>query len=188
MQTALPSEFRRGMVVMVDNAPHIIEDLRLSGTAQTKHKLHCKLRNLRNGRVFERVFGDTERVTVLELEQRRVQFSYLRGDTYVFTDSDTFEELELTKEQIGDRKLFLKDDLELKAMFLDGKLLDIVMPGHVTLKVIETAPPQKGGSDSAWKAAKLESGLEIMVPLFVGVGDLIRVDTQERKYLGKESH
>ena len=72
-------------------------------------------------------------------------------------------------------------------MFLEGKLLDIQLPDHVALKVEETAVPQRGGSQAAYKPATLEGGLEVMVPLFIGPGELIRVDTRERKYAGKEA-
>jgi elongation factor P len=72
-------------------------------------------------------------------------------------------------------------------MFLEGKLLDITLPGQVTLRIEDTAPPIRGGSDSAWKPAKLETGLEIMVPLFLDKGECVRVDTQTHKYVGKDT-
>ena len=187
MQTAMPSEFKRAMVIIVDGAPQLIEDFHASGTAQTRHKLHVRLRNLKTGRLTDRTFTENERLPVASLQHRKVQFSYKQGDTYVFLDSETFDEYELSAEQIGDRRWFIKENEEAKAFLLDGKLLDVVLPGHVPLKVTETAPAQSGGSDAAWKTATLESGLEIMVPLFIGQGDLIRVDTTTRKYLGKEN-
>ncbi len=187
MRTILPSEFKRGMALMLDNAPHSIEEFHVSGTAQTKHKLHTRLRNLKTNRVVDRVFAENERVALAELESRRVQFSYKQGDTYAFLDAATFEELDLTEEQVGDRRFLLKADEEYRALLLDGRLLDIVLPLHVPLKVVETAPPIRGGSDSTWKEAKLETGLEIMVPLFIAKDDVVRVDTATRKYAGKET-
>jgi elongation factor P len=187
MQTVLPSELKHAMVVLVDGAPHVVEEFHLSGTAQTKHKLHTRLRHLRTGRIIDRVFAENERVPVAELEHRTVQFSYKQGDSYVFMDSRTYDELALTAEQIGDRRWFIKEDEEYRALLLEGKLLDIILPTHVTLQVLETPPAQKGGSDSTWKPAKLEGGLEIMVPLFIEIGDKVRVETAGRKYLGKET-
>lgn len=187
MHTVLPSEFKRGMVIMVDGAPQIIEDFHVTGTAQTKPKLHVKLRHLKTGRFSDRVFSDNERVPVCELQYRTVQYSYKQADTYVFLDTETYEELTLTAAQIGDRYLFLKENEEYRALFIEGKLLDIVIPSQVSLQIIETAPPIRGGSDSTWKPAKLETGLEIMVPLFLDKGERIRVDTQTRKYIGKDT-
>jgi elongation factor P len=185
VQTVLPSEFKRLMVLMLEGVPHVIEDFHTSGTAQTRHKLHTRLRQIKSGRVIDRVFAENERVPVAQLETRRVTYSYSRGDTHSFLDAETFDELDLSSEQLGERRWFLKENEEYKAMLLDGQLLDIVLPPQVPLKVADTAPPARGGSDGAWKEAKLETGLEIMVPLFIAKGETIRVDTATKKYGGK---
>ena len=187
MQTILPAEFKRGMLLLLDNVPHFLEDFHTSGTAQTRHKLHVRVRNLKTGHVTERSFAENERVPIGQLEHRTAQFSYKQGDTYVFLDTKTFEELTLPVEVLGDRQWFLKENEEYKALFLEGKFIEIVLPPQVALRVADTAPPIRGGVDTAWKPAKLETGLEIMVPLFIAKGDTIRVDTQERKYAGKSN-
>ncbi len=171
---------------MLEGLPNAIEDLHTSGTAQTRHKLHTRLRNLKTGRVIDRVFAENERVPVAPLETHRVTYSYARGDTQVFIDAETFDEFELSKEQLGERRWFLKENEEYKALLLDGRLLDIVFPPQIPLKVVQTAPPIRGGSDSAWKEAQLETGLQIQVPLFIAKGETIRVDTATRRYLGRE--
>jgi len=187
MQTVLPEEFKRGMLLLLDNTPHYLEDFHTSGTAQTRHKLHVRLRNLKTGRIFDRTFAENERVPVGELEHRLVQFSYKQGDTYAFVDTKTFEEMNLSAELAGDRRWFIKENEEYKALFLEGNLIDIVLPPQVALLVVDTAPPIRGGVDTAWKPAKLETGLEVMVPLFIANGERIRVDTQDRKYAGKSN-
>lgn len=187
MQTVLPTELKRGMVIMLEGAPQVLEDFHAAGTAQSKHKLHARLRHLKTGRLGEHVFAENERITVAELESRKVQFSYKQGEIYAFLDAETYEELDLHEEKIGERRSFLKENAEYKALFLEGKLLDVVLPGQVALRVEETAPAQRGGSDAAWKPARLETGLEIMVPLFIDQGEVIRVDTHDRKYVGKET-
>src|SRR3974390_214498 len=181
MQTILPSEFKRQMVLMLDGIPHVIEEFHTSGTAQTRHKLHTRLRQLKTGRIVERVFAENERVPVAELQTRRVTYSYSQGDSLVFIDAETFDEFELNHEQFGERRWFLKENEEYKALLLDGRLLDIVLPPAVPLKVTETAAPIRGGSDAAWKEATLETGLQIMVPLFIAKGETIRVDTVTKK-------
>jgi elongation factor P len=175
------------MVLMLDGAPHVIEDLHTSGTAQTRHKLHTRLRHLLTGHIFERVFAETERVPVAQLESRRVNYSYAQGDTHVFIDAETFDEFEFSKERLGERRCFLKENEEYKALLLDGGLLDISFPPQIPLKVVDTAPPARGGSDSAWKEATLESGLQIMVPLFIAKGETVRVDTNTKRYAGREA-
>jgi len=187
MQTVLPSEFKRLMVLLLDNGPHLIEDLHTSGTAQTRHKLHARLRQLKSGRIIERVFAENERVPLANFETRRVTYSYAQGDTHVFFDAASFEELDLGGEQLGERRWFLKENEEYKALFVEGKLLDIVLPAQVPLQIVETAPPVRGSSDSAWKEAKLETGLQLMVPLFIANGETIRVETATKKYAGRQS-
>ncbi len=187
MQTILPSEFKRMMVLMLEGSPHVIEDLHTSGTAQTRHRLHTRLRHLTTGRIIDRVFAENERVPVAPMETRLVTYSYAQGDTQVFIDARTFEEFELSNDRIGERRWFLKENEDYKALLLDGNLLDIVFPPQIPLKVVDTAPPSRGGSDSAWKEAKLETGLQIQVPLFIAKGETIRVDTAAKKYVGREA-
>jgi elongation factor P len=187
MQTVLPSEFKRMMVLMLEGGPQVIEEFHVSGTAQTRHKLHTRLRHLKTGHVTDRVFADNERVPVVQLETRRITYSYTKGGMHIFLDAETFDELDISDEQLGERRWFLKENEEYKALLLEGRLLDIVLPPQVPLKVVDTAPPVRGGSDSTWKEARLETGLEIMVPLFIAKGETIRVDTAGKKYAGKES-
>ena len=187
MQTVLPEEFKRQMVLIIDGAPHIIEDMHTSGTAQTRHRLHTRLRHLTNGRLIERVFAENERVQVAPLETRRATYSYATADGQIFIDIETFEEYEFRNEQLGERRGFLKENAEYKVLRLDGQLLDVVMPPQIPLKVVETAPPARTGSTTSWKEAKLETGLQVMVPLFIANGDVLRIDTAGKKYLGKEN-
>jgi len=187
MQTVLPSEFKRQMVLLLDGAPHVLEEFHTSGTAQTRHKLHARLRQVKTGHVIERVFAENERVAIAPLATRRVTYSYSQGGMHIFLDAESFDELDLASEQLGDRRAFLKENEEYKALLLEGKLLDIVLPPQVPLKIVSTAPPVRGGSDSTWKEARLETGLEVMVPLFIAPGETIRVDTATKKYIGREN-
>ena len=187
MQTVLPSEFKRGMVLMLDGAPQLVEEFHVSGTAQTKHKLHVRLRHLKTGRLTDQTLPDGERLPIADVQHCRVQLSYADGKDFVFSDVESFEELALSAEQIGDRRCFIKENVEYRALLLDGRLLDIVLPPNVTFEVVDTAPPTSGGSVATWKPARLDAGLEIMVPLFITNGEKIRVDTTERKYAGREN-
>jgi elongation factor P len=105
----------------------------------------------------------------------------------VFMDIETYEEFEFSNEQLGERRGFLKENEEYKAFRLDGRLLDIVLPPQIPLKVVETAPAARSGTTTSWKEAKLETGLLVMVPLFIATGDVVRIDTAGKKYLGKEN-
>jgi elongation factor P len=187
MQTVLSSEFKRGMVLMLDGAPQLVEEFHVSGTAQTRHKLHVRLRHLKTGRLNDHTFTEGERVPIADVQHRRVQLSYADGKDFVFSDVESFEEYTLNSGPIGDRRCFIKDNEEYRALLLEGRLVDIVLPANVTFEVVETSPPISGGSDATWKPARLDTGLEIMVPLFIATGEKIRVDTATRKYAGRES-
>jgi elongation factor P len=175
------------MVLMLDGAPQLVEEFHVSGTAQTRHKLHARLRHLKTGRLTDLTFPEGERLPIADVQHRRVQFSYPDGQDFVFSDVESFEELTLSAGQIGDRRCFIKENLEYRALLLDGRLLDIVLPPNVTFEVVDTAPPSSSGSDATWKPARLDAGLEIMVPLFIAPGEKIRVDTTGRKYAGREN-
>ena len=175
------------MVLLLEGAPFVIEDFHTSGTAQSRHKIHVRMRQLRTGHVSERVFAENESVAIVHLETRRATYSYSKGGMHVFLDAETYEEYDLTDEVLGERRCFLKENAECKAMLLEGKLLDIVVPPQVNLKIVNTAPPLRSGSDAAWKEAKLETGLEVMVPLFIAPGETIRVDTTTKKYVSREN-
>ena len=187
MQTVLPSAFKRGMILMLGGIPQVLEEFHISGAAQTKPKLHARLRHLRTGHLTEHTFSESERVPLADVQHRRVQFSYHDREDFVFSDVETFEELTLSAEQIGERRWFMKENEEYRALFLEGRLVDIILPPTVTLEVTDTAAPIRGGSDATWKPARLDSGLEIMVPLFIAPGEKIRVGTTEREYAGRES-
>jgi elongation factor P len=186
MQTILPSQLRRGMVLVLDGAPHAVEEVLVAGTGQAKHRVHAQLRHLASGHHSERGFLDSDHLLVADAEHRRIMFSYREGEDFVFTDGETFEEVRLSEKQVGERRWFLKENEEYPAVFLEGRPLDLQLPDHLALRVVETAAAQRGGQQSTLKPAKLEGGLEVMVPLFIGVGETVRVDTRTRRYAGKE--
>lgn len=187
MPNVSPADFKRGMVILLDGVPHVIEEMHATGTAKFKQKMHLRMRHLPSGRVIERTFADNETVVAADLEQRKATYSYRQDDMLVFLDCETYEPLEIAAQQVGSKLAFLKENAEYKTLFLDGRLIDVIVPDQVVLQVIETGPAQRGSSDSTWKSAKLETGLEIMVPLFIETGEQVRVDTAERRYAGKVS-
>ena len=186
MQTILPAAFRNGMVLMIEGTPFMIEDFHHTGTAKTRHKMCARMRNMHNGRIVERTFSEGDELTTVDIQHMTVQFSYKQGDEYMFLNAQSFDEVKLTAEQIGERHWFLHENDEYRALFLEGQFLDILLPDHVALKVEQTAPSQRASLQSSLKPATLEGGLEIMVPLFITQGEVIKVDTRDRKYLGKE--
>ncbi|CAF0705086.1 elongation factor P [Candidatus Methylacidithermus pantelleriae] len=187
MQTVLASQLKKGMVILLDGVPHTVENLQSVGTAQTRPKIHLTLRNLKTGRLVERASAVSESFSIPYLETRKLQFSYKQADRYVFLDVETYDEWTLDEGQIGDRRPFILEDQVYDALFMEGRLLEIQVPDTMVLTVEETAPPIRGASDATWKPARLQGGLDIMVPPFIRTGEKIRVDTRKREYVGKAS-
>ena len=174
------------MVLLLEGTPQILEEFR---TAARRMPGTSSMR----GAAILRPAGwavtisEGERVPVGDVQHRRVQFSYRDGRDFVFFDVESFDELILSAERIGERHWFIKENVEYRALLLEGRLLDIVMPPAAALEIVDTTPPVRGGSDATGKPAKLDTGLEIMVQLFIAPGEKVRVDTATHKYTGHES-
>ena len=122
------------------------------------------------------------------LEKSNLQHTYVEAGDYVFMDMNSFEETRLTSNQIGEGSKYLEEGMEVNVVFWDGKVLEVELPITVSLKVKETDPGVKGDTASGGtKPAILETGAQVMVPLFITVGEVIRVDTRNDSYLGREN-
>jgi len=143
-----------------------------------------ELKNLVDGTKLNERFRASETVERIRLEQKDYQFLYESGDMLTFMDMETYDQIELQKEFVGDRAAFLQDGMQVTVESYEGKHLGISLPEHVTLEVTETEPTVKGQTAaSSYKPAILENGLRVMVPPFVGQGEKIVVSTAETEYV-----
>jgi elongation factor P len=150
--------------------------------------VQAKMRNLRTGAIIDHRFRSTDDVERAIIDETEMQYLYSDGDSYHFMNTQTFDQVHIHKEVIADRAQFLVPDVMLRVEFYDGRPIDIELPATVDLKVVETEPGIKGGSaTNVGKPAKLETGLVVLVPPFIGEGETIRVDTAEGKYLERAS-
>ncbi|MBN1856688.1 MAG: elongation factor P [Dehalococcoidia bacterium] len=154
------------------------------GSAQVK----LRLRDVRGGGVIERAFQATERFESAFLDRRAVQYLYSDGDTYHFMDDESFEQVELDSEKLGDSVKYLKDGLSLEILVHGSDIVSVELPVAVELEVVETEPGFKGNTATGGtKPATLETGVVVNVPLFMSVGDRVKVDTRTGQYLEKAS-
>lgn len=143
-----------------------------------------EMKNLIDGRKLNERFRATETVERVRLEQKDYQFLYEQGEMLVFMDMETYEQLELQKDFVGERAAFLQDGMEVTVESHEGRPIGIQLPDHVTLEVSETEPHLKGQTvSSSYKPALLENGVRTTVPPFIVVGDRIIVDTNEITYV-----
>ena len=142
-----------------------------------------KIRNLRTGSTTEKSFNSGTKLEKAMIEKRPMQFLYASGDSYNFMNMESYEQIELTKDQLGDDVNYLKEGLNVDLSFYQGELLGVMLPDKVELKVTHTEPAVKGNTtNNATKDATLETGLVVRVPLFVEQGEKIIVSTSTGKY------
>jgi elongation factor P len=145
--------------------------------------VQVKMRSLRSGSMTEHRFSSEDRVERAALDEQEMEYLYDDGEYYYFMNTETFEQMHLTKELLGDGVEFLVSQLKVNVEFYEGKPISVELPPTVDLKVVETEPGLKGASVSnVTKAAKLETGLVVQVPPFINEGEKIRVSTSEGTY------
>lgn len=149
--------------------------------------VRTKLKNVQTGNTVEQTFRAGETVPQANLEKSTMQHTYKEGDDYVFMDMETYEESRLSAAQIGDRVKYLKEGMEVNVVRWGEQVMEVELPNSVTLEVTQTDPGVKGDTATGGtKPAIVETGAQVMVPLFITIGERIRIDTRNDTYLGRE--
>jgi len=178
------SDFRKGLKVEIEGEPYVIVDFQHVKPGKGGAFVRTRLKSLVSGNVLDMTFRSGDKVDKPDLEERDMQFLYETGGEYHFMDTNNYEQLFLTVDQLGESKEFLKENLVIKALFHNKRPLGVEVPMFVELKVTQTEPGVRGDTATgATKAATLESGAVIQVPLFVEEGDVLRIDTRTRDYI-----
>ncbi len=181
------TDFRKGLKIELDGTPFEIVDFQHFKPGKGGAMVRTKLRNILNGRTVDNTFRSGEKVERPDLETRDMQFLYHEGEELIFMDLTTYEQLQMSAASTGGKAGFLKDGQECRVLLYKGNPLDIDIPVSLVLEVTETEPGAKGDTVSnVTKAATLETGLIIQVPIFVNEGDKVKVDTRSKEYLGRE--
>ena len=182
---AIPAtQIRRGMVIVFEGQPCKVVEFRHHTPGNLRAMVQTKLRNLKSGATTEHRFRSTEDVERAVLDQHEMSYLYNEGDMYYFMNTETYEQIGLAAEDLGDAVGYLLPETLINVDFYEGAPIGIEIPQVVTLIVIETEPEIKGATVSnVGKAAKLETGITIQVPAFIKEGEKIRVDTAEGRYI-----
>ncbi len=180
------SDFRKGGKIEHKGAPHEIVDFQHHKMGRGGAIVRTKLRNLISGSIFEDSFKGGEKFKVPNLEEKSMQYLYNDGDHYHFMDNESFEQMPLNEEQLGDAKKFLIENMAVKMVMYKGAPLTVDLPMFVELKITQTDPGFKGDTASGGtKPAVLESGATVKVPFHLAEGDVIKVDTRTSDYIEK---
>jgi len=178
------TDFRKGLKIEIGGEPYLIIDFQHVKPGKGGAFVRTRLKSLVTGNVIDQTFRSGERVGKPDLEEREMQFLYEAGGEFHFMDTNTYEQLFLTADQLGESKDFLKENLVIKALFHNKRPIGIEVPMFVELRVVKSEPGVRGDTATgATKPATVESGAVIQVPLFVEEGDVVRIDTRTREYI-----
>jgi elongation factor P len=177
-------DIKKGVIIELDGQLMKVLDWTHIKMARGSAQVRMKLQNVRKGDIVERTFQAGTRWPRARVEQRRVQYLYTDGDAYHFMDNETYDQFALPAAQLGDDARYLKENLEVFVSMYDGEVLALDLPVTVDLVVTETDPGFAGDTATgAKKAATVETGLVVQVPLFVNEGDTLRIDTRTGDYV-----
>lgn len=178
------SQFRNGLKIEIDGQPYNMVYFQHVKPGKGGAFVRTKLKNLRNGKVVEKTFRSGERVDEADVQDRRMQYLYQDSDSLVFMDTETFDQMSIPVESVGDTRLFLQENVEVDVLLYKGSAISIDLPAFIESVITHTEPGIKGDTASgATKPATIETGAVLQVPLFVKEGDRIRVDTRTGAYM-----
>ncbi len=179
------SELRPRMILRVDGSPcRVVSAEYHGGQGKMGGVMHAKLHDLRTGKERERRFRAEEMVEDVQPDRKPLQFLYAEAGVGVFMNPDTFEQVEIARERLGKAAAWLAEGATVPVEMVEGEALGIDCPAISEGRVAETAAPyHTPGTDNVWKEAKLENGVSVMVPPFIAVGELIRVDVESGRYV-----
>lgn len=181
------NDFRTGVTIELDGGVWKVVEFLHVKPGKGSAFVRTKLKNAQTGNVMERTFRAGETVPQANLEKRTMQHTYKDAEQYVFMDMETFEEVRLNEDQVGSQVKYLREEMEVNVLFWNENVIDVELPTSVVLEVTETDPGVKGDTATGGtKPAILETGAQVMVPLFISIGEKIKIDTRNDSYLGRE--
>ena len=178
------SQFRNGLKIEFDGEPFVMVYFQHVKPGKGGAFVRTKVKNLRTGRVLEKTFRSGEKLEEADIEDRKMQYLYRDGDSIVFMDTTTYDQLPLSLEQVGSADKFLKENIEVAVTLYKGRPISIELPAFIEAEITQTDPGLKGDTASgATKPATLETGAVVQVPLFIKEGESVRVDTRTGEYV-----
>ena len=179
------AEFKKGLRIVHDGQPYQIVDFQHVKPGKGGAFVRTKLKHMRSGRVIDPTYRAGEKVELVEYEDKHMQFLY-RDDRYHFMDMETYEQVALSADEVGDARLYLKENTEVDVLYIDGAPATVEVPNFVELAIAKTDPGVRGDTaQGGTKPATLETGAVVNVPLFLNEGDVVKIDTRTGDYLGR---
>jgi len=179
------AEFKKGLKIQLDGEPYTIVDFQHVKPGKGGAFVRTKLKHMKLGRVIDNTFRAGEKVELVDFDEKRMQYLY-KDDRYHFMDLDTYDQISLAPEEVGEARDFLKENTEVEILFIDGNPVSVELPNFIELQIVRTDPGIRGDTATGGsKPAILETGAVIQVPLFLNEGAVVKVDTRSGEYLGR---
>ena len=180
------SDFRKGMTFEINGDPHVVVDFQHVKPGKGAAFVRTKYKNILSGATREEAFNPDDKFPKAHIETRKMQYLYNDGELFYFMDPETYDQIPLSQEQVEDAMKYLRENDEATIKFYKGSAFLVEAPNFVDLKVIETEPGVKGNTaTNVTKAAVVETGATIQVPIFIEEGEVIQIDTRTGDYLGR---
>lgn len=180
------NDIRNGMTIAFDGNIYMVIEFLHVKPGKGAAFVRTKLKNLRTGSTVEHTFNSGIKVEKANIEKKTMQFLYATGDVYNFMNMETYDQIELSKDQLGNDVFYLKEGLNIDITYYEGELLGISLPEKIELQIVHTEPAVKGNTtNNAMKDAELETGLNIRVPLFIDEGEVVIVSTKDGQYVSR---
>jgi elongation factor P len=178
------NDFKTGVTVELDGAAYQVVDFQHVKPGKGAAFVRAKLKNLQTGATVERTFRGGEKISKAHVDRREMQYLYNDGQDYICMDNENYEQISISKSQIGDGVKWLLENMNIYVLIFQGNIIGLELPNFVELRVTETEPGIKGDTATgATKNATLETGAVVQVPLFVEEGDVLRIDTRTGQYM-----
>jgi elongation factor P len=177
------SDLRKGLKIELEGVPYEVTEFQFVKPGKGQAMYKCRIRNLVSGNTTEKTFREVDHIDKPDLVDRELAFSYADGDHFIFSDPESYEEVMIHGDALGNNRFFLLDNMHVNVLFFNGKPIEVNLPTFVEKEIVDTEPGFKGDTaTNTYKPAKVDNGYEIQVPLFINVGDVVRIDTRTGKY------
>jgi len=178
------SDIRKGLKFMMDGAPYTVIEFQFVKPGKGAAFTRTKMKNLLTGAVLERNFRSGEKLEEANVEIKTMQYLYREGETFVFMDTTTYDQVAIPETTIGEDRDFMPENINVEVLFFDNRAVGVTLPNFIEQKITETEPGFRGDtSTNTTKPAKISTGASVQVPLFINAGDVIKIDTRTGEYL-----
>jgi elongation factor P len=178
------SDIRKGLKFMLDGAPYTVIEFQFVKPGKGAAFTRTRMKNLLTGAVLERNFRSGEKLEEANVEVKTMQYLYKDADSFVFMDTSSYDQVSIPDTTVGDSKDFMPENINVEVLFFDNRAVGVTLPNFIEQPIVETEPGFRGDtSTNTTKPAKITTGATIQVPLFISVGDIVKIDTRTGEYL-----